>query len=52
MTQAAGAYRPSDMQLDRLAYRRRRAVRSAVIGLVSTVLVVSLVIGGVVNSPG
>ena len=52
MTQAAGAYQPSAVQLDRLAYRRGRAVRSAVVGLVSSVVVVALVVGGVVTSPG
>jgi len=52
MTQTAAAYQPSAVQLDRLAYRRGRAVRSAVVGLVSTVVVATLVVGGVVTSPG
>src|SRR3954447_18078172 len=48
----AGAYQPSAVQLDRLAYRRGRAGRSAVVGLVSTVLLAALVLGVVVSSPG
>lgn len=42
----------SARQLDRLAYRRRRATRSALIGLASTLAVVGVVGAGVVNSPG
>ena len=42
----------SARQLDRLAYRRRQATRSALIGLVSTLAVVCVVGAGVVNSPG
>ena len=42
----------SARQLDRLAYRRRQATRSALIGLVSTLAVVGVVGAGVVNSPG
>ncbi|GAB3593476.1 amino acid ABC transporter permease [Angustibacter peucedani] len=42
----------SARQLERLAYRRRRAVRSALVGLGSTVVVVGLVVAGVVSSPG
>ena len=42
----------SARQLDRLAYRRRQATRSALIGLASTLAVVGVVGAGVVNSPG
>lgn len=52
MTQTAGGYQLSAVQLDRLAYRRGRAMRSAVVGLVSTMAVTALVVGGVVTSPG
>jgi polar amino acid transport system permease protein len=45
-------YAPSARQLDRLAYRRQRAARSAIIGLVSTVVVLVVVCVGLVNSPG
>lgn len=47
-----GSHTPSALQVDRLAYRRRRATRSALIGLVSTVAVLAVVLGGVVSSPG
>lgn len=49
---AEPARTPSARQLDRLAYRRRRATRSALIGLASTLAVVGVVGAGVVNSPG
>jgi polar amino acid transport system permease protein len=45
-------YAPSALQVERLAYRRRRAVRSAAIGLVSTIAVVVVVATVLVNSPG
>ncbi|WP_426563410.1 amino acid ABC transporter permease [Angustibacter sp. McL0619] len=45
-------YAPSARQVERLAYRQRRAVRSAVIGLVSTLVVVTVVLTVLVNSPG
>lgn len=47
-----GPHQPSALQVDRLAYRRRRATRSALIGLVSTVGVVVAVLASVVSSPG
>ena len=47
-----GSYTPSALQLDRLAYRRHRTTRSALVGLVSTVAVLVVVLGGVVSSPG
>lgn len=43
---------PSQHQLQRAAYRRRRARRSTVIALLSTVVVVGLLALGVVASPG
>jgi len=45
-------HQPSQRQVDRLAYRRQRAARSALIGVASTVAVVGVVAGGVVSSPG
>lgn len=42
----------SAVQAERLAYRRRQAGRSAALGLGSTLLVVAVVVGGVVSSPG
>lgn len=47
-----GTHTPSALQLDRLAYRRHRTTRSALVGLVSTVAVLVVVLGGVVSSPG
>jgi len=47
-----GSHTPSALQLDRLAYRRNRTTRSALIGLVSTVAVLVVVLGSVVSSPG
>ena len=46
------AWTPSAQQLDRLAYRRGRATRSALIGLASTLTVVVVVVAGLVNTPG
>lgn len=43
---------PSPRQLDRLAYRRRQTTRSILLGLVSTLVLVAVVVGGVVSSPG
>ena len=47
-----GTHTPSALQLDRLAYRRHRTTRSALVGLVSTVAVLVVVLGGVASSPG
>ncbi|SDS52452.1 amino acid ABC transporter permease [Microlunatus soli] len=43
---------PSDHQLRRVAFRRRRARRSMVIALLSTLIVVGLLGAGVLGSPG
>ncbi|MGY4719965.1 amino acid ABC transporter permease [Naumannella cuiyingiana] len=49
---AADEWTPSQRQLQREAYRRRRARRSTVIALASTAVVVGLLVAGVVGSPG
>lgn len=43
---------PSPIQQERLAYRHRRAVRSALIAATSTVVLVALIVIGLVNAPG
>ncbi len=43
---------PSQIQLDRIAYRRRRARRSALIAALSTAAALGIVILVVVNTPG
>src|SRR5690348_7071712 len=45
-------WQPSQLQLERQAYRRSRARRSAVIAFVSTVVVFSIIAVVAVNSPG
>jgi polar amino acid transport system permease protein len=46
------SWQPSELQQERLAYRRRQTVRSGVIAGVSSVLVLALVVGGVGSTPG
>jgi polar amino acid transport system permease protein len=43
---------PSSIQLRRIAFRRRRTVRSAVIATVSTIILLTVVILVLVNTPG
>jgi polar amino acid transport system permease protein len=51
-TGADAGYRPSELQLQRLAYRRRQSVRSVVVAAVST-LVLGLLLGfAVTRAPG
>ncbi|GAA1622527.1 amino acid ABC transporter permease [Kribbella alba] len=45
-------WQPSELQQERLAYRRRQTVRSGVIAGVSSVLVLALVVFGVGSTPG
>ncbi|ONI72354.1 ABC transporter permease [Kribbella sp. ALI-6-A] len=45
-------WQPSALQQERLAYRRRRTVRSGVIAAVSTVVLVGLLVVGVGSTPG
>ncbi|GAB2607032.1 amino acid ABC transporter permease [Kribbella endophytica] len=45
-------WQPSALQLERLAYRRRRTVRSGVIAGVSTVVLVALLAVGIGSTPG
>jgi polar amino acid transport system permease protein len=46
------SWQPSELQLERLAYRRRRTVRSGVIAGVSTVVLVALLVAGISSTPG
>ena len=46
------SWQPSELQLERLAYRRRRTIRSGVIAGVSTVVLLALVVVGVGSTPG
>lgn len=48
----ADIWRPSEIELERSAYRRRRAVRSAGIAAVSTLVVLGVLVVLVVSSPG
>ncbi|HEY4020482.1 MAG TPA: hypothetical protein VGM75_17455, partial [Pseudonocardiaceae bacterium] len=43
---------PTELQLDRLAYRRSRARRSTLVAMVSTVVFAAAVWFGVTSSPG
>jgi polar amino acid transport system permease protein len=45
-------WQPSELQQERLAYRRRQTVRSGLIAGVSSVLVLALVVFGVGSTPG
>jgi polar amino acid transport system permease protein len=45
-------WQPSELQQERLAYRRRQTVRSGAIAGVSSVLVLALVVFGVGSTPG
>jgi polar amino acid transport system permease protein len=45
-------WRPSTTQLDRIAYRRQRTVRSVTISAVSTIVLGAIVIFAVTHSPG
>jgi len=49
---SAGPFRPSDVQLERIAYRRRQTVRSVLIAAVSTAVVGVLLVVAVTGSPG
>ncbi|HET6296372.1 MAG TPA: amino acid ABC transporter permease [Kribbella sp.] len=46
------SWQPSELQLERLAYRRRRTIRSGVIAGVSTVVLLALVVVGIGSTPG
>ncbi|TWD75256.1 amino acid ABC transporter membrane protein (PAAT family) [Kribbella amoyensis] len=48
----ADGWRPSRLQQERLAYRRRQTVRSGLIAGVSTVVVLVLVVVGIGSTPG
>ncbi|HEX8095440.1 amino acid ABC transporter permease [Jatrophihabitans sp.] len=46
------SWRPSELQRQRLAYRRGRTIRSGITAALSTVVLLAIVIGGVTSSPG
>jgi polar amino acid transport system permease protein len=45
-------WQPSQLQRQRLAYRRGRTIRSGITAAVSTVVLLAILIGGVTSSPG
>ncbi|MEV6281180.1 amino acid ABC transporter permease [Kribbella sp. NPDC051770] len=45
-------WQPSALQLERLAYRRRRTVRSGIIAAISTVVLIALLVVGIGSTPG
>ncbi|TDO52529.1 polar amino acid transport system permease protein [Kribbella sp. VKM Ac-2527] len=45
-------WQPSALQVERLAYRRRRTIRSGLIAGISTVLLVALAVAGIGSTPG
>ena len=47
-----GFHEPSDVQRGRVAYRRRRAVRSVLLAAISTGVLGVLLVVGVTGSPG
>jgi polar amino acid transport system permease protein len=49
---AAGAWQPSALEQERMAYRRRQATRSAILAVVSTVVVVVALAVGITSTPG
>jgi polar amino acid transport system permease protein len=49
---SSGSYRPSDIQLERIIFRKRRAVRSVLLAAVSTAVVGVLLIIAVTGAPG
>jgi polar amino acid transport system permease protein len=48
----ADGWRPSALEQERMAYRRRQSTRSTVIAVVSSVVLVVLLVGGVTATPG
>ena len=52
MSTAVEPYRPSDVQLGRVAYRRRQTVRSIAIAAVSTVVLGVVLVVGITGAPG
>jgi polar amino acid transport system permease protein len=46
------SWQPSELQRQRLAYRRGRTIRSGVTAALSTVVLLAVVIGGVTSAPG
>jgi polar amino acid transport system permease protein len=52
MSTVEPGWQPSELQLQRLAYRHRRAVRSGITAGVSTALVTGVIVVAVVSSPG
>lgn len=52
MAQPIGEWTPSEIELDRRAYRKARGRRAALIAAGSTAVVVALLVIGLVNTPG
>jgi polar amino acid transport system permease protein len=52
LVDAADGWQPSELQRQRLAYRRSRTIRSGVTAALSTVVVLALVVGSVTSAPG
>ncbi|HSU34521.1 MAG TPA: amino acid ABC transporter permease [Propionibacteriaceae bacterium] len=49
---SAGAWQPSALEQERMAYRRRQSTRSTIIAVSSTVIVVAGLIIGITSTPG
>jgi polar amino acid transport system permease protein len=47
-----GGWRPSALEQERMAFRRRQSTRSTVIAVVSSVVLVGLLVGGLTATPG
>jgi polar amino acid transport system permease protein len=45
-------WQPSELQRQRLAYRRGRTIRSGITAALSTVVLLAILVGGVTSSPG
>jgi polar amino acid transport system permease protein len=52
MPATQAGWQPSELQRQRLAYRRGRTIRSGITAVLSTLVLLALVIGGVTSSPG
>jgi polar amino acid transport system permease protein len=49
---AQTSWQPSELQRRRIAYRRGRTIRSGITAALSTLVLLAVVIGGVISSPG
>ena len=48
----AGAWQPSALEQERMAYRRRQSTRSSIIAVASTAIVVAGLVIGITSTPG